>query len=156
MSSAGNPDPASLPTRAVGTAGTEMTTVGKLATFESFLKKAGRIAGVVLTDVVKCAIPVASVVMIVDPEAAPAVEAFVASVKLVQTAVISVQQKWATEGSEANAQKFADVLAIVEQPVILMFEQAGIQVNLAYVTNLVDGVVAILNAQPGVVLRLAA
>ncbi len=68
---------------------------GKLAAFEGFLKKAGHIAGVVLTDIVRYLIPVASVVALADPAVAPAVEAFTASVKLVQATVISVQQKWA-------------------------------------------------------------
>lgn len=128
---------------------------GMLATFEGFLKKAGRVAGTALSDIVKYVIPVASVVAIADPGAAAAVEAFVASVKLVQTAVITVQQRWANQGSEADAQKLADVLAIVEEPVVLLFAQVGVEVNVAYVTNLVNGVVAMLNAQPGIVLPLA-
>lgn len=129
---------------------------GKLAAFEGFLKKAGHIAGVVLTDIVKYIIPVASVVSLADPAAAPAVEAFTASVKLVQAAVISIQQKWSSGGPEVNSQKLADVLAIVEQPVLTMFAQAGMKVDTAYVVNLVNGVVAILNAQPGVILPQAA
>ncbi len=129
---------------------------GRLVAFEGFLKKAGHIAGVVLTDIVKYVIPVASLVAVADPAAAPAVSAFTASVRLVQATAISVQQKWAVEGTAANAQKLADVLEIVEQPVITMFAQAGLQVDTAYVTNLVNGVVAILNAQPDVVLPKAA
>ncbi len=129
---------------------------GKLAAFEGFLKKAGHIAGVVLTDIVRYLIPVASVVALADPAVAPAVEAFTASVKLVQATVISVQQKWAAGGTSANTQKLADVLEIVELPVVTMFAQAGLQVDTAYVTNLVNGVVAILNAQPGVILPAAA
>ncbi len=135
---------------------TAVLTAGKLAVFEGFLKKAGHIAGVVLTDIVKYAIPVASIVAVADPAAAPAVEAFVASVKLVQATVISVQQKWSGAGSSGNVQKLADVLEIVEAPVVTMFAQAGVQVDTAYVTNLVNGVVAILNAQPGLVLPAAA
>ena len=134
----------------VGTAATGKT--GKLAAFEGFLKKAGHIAGVVLADIVKYAIPVASVVAVADPQVEPAVAAFTASVKLVQGAVVAVQQRWAAQGPAANAQKLADVLEIVEQPVVTMFAQAGLQVDAAYVTNLVNGVVAILNAQPAVVL----
>ncbi|GAC1357681.1 MAG: hypothetical protein NVSMB3_04420 [Acidobacteriaceae bacterium] len=129
---------------------------GKLVAFEGFLKKAGHIAGVVLTDIVKYAMPVASLVAVADPETAPAVAAFTASVRLVQATVVSVQQKWATSGSEANPQKLADVLEIVEQPVLTMFAQAGVQVDKTYVTNLVNGIVAILNAQPGAVLQKAA
>ena len=72
---------------------------------------------------------------------------------MVQTAVVSAQQRWAGEGSAANTQKLADVLATVEQPVILMFAQVGLSVDTAYVTNLINGVVAILNAQPAVLLQ---
>jgi len=138
-----------------GTTQSAGTKTGKLAAFEGFLKKAGHIAGVVLTDILKYAIPVASLVAVADPEVAPAVVAFTASVKLVQAAVISVQQKWSAAGSEANGQKLADVLEIVEQPIVTMFAQSGTQVDRAYVTNLVNGVVAILNAQPGIVLPKA-
>ena len=161
----GNAGPATTPTPAVQTpTPTPATTqpapttpkTGKLAAFEGFLKKAGHIAGTVLADVIKYAVPVASVVSIADPAAAPALEAFTASVKLVQATVISVQQRWSTQGSEANTQKLADVLSIVETPIVTLFSQAGIAVDTAYVTNLVNGVVAILNAQPGVVLPTAA
>ena len=158
----GNAGPATLTSPAVQTP-TPATTqpaptpkAGKLAAFEGFLKKAGHIAGTVLADVIKYAVPVASVVSIADPAAAPALEAFTASVKLVQATVITVQQRWSAQGSEANAQKLADVLSIVEAPIITLFSQAGIAVDKAYVTNLVNGVVAILNAQPGVVLPNAA
>lgn len=130
--------------------------VGKLAVFEGFLKRAGHTAGVVLKDILKYAIPVASLVAVADPEVAPAVVAFTASVKLVQATVISVQQKWSASGPEANPQKLADVLEIVEQPILTMFAQSGVHVDRAYVTNLVNGVVAILNSQPGIVLPKAA
>ncbi len=128
----------------------------KLAAFEGLLKTAGHIAGVILADIVKYVIPVASIVAVADPAAAPLVEAFTASVKLVQASVISVQQKWVAEGSQANAQKLSDVLAIVEEPILTMFAQVGVQVDTPHVTNLVNGVVAILNAQPGAVLSKAA
>lgn len=123
-------------------------TEGKLAEFQSFLKGAGHLAGVVLSEIVHFAIPLASLVSLADPELAPASEAFAASLKLVQTTVIAVQQRWAAEGSAANAQKLADVLEIVEQPIVTMFAQAGTSVDTTYVTNLVNGVVALLNALP--------
>ena len=125
---------------------------GALATFEGFLKTAGHVAGVVLSEIVKFVVPIAQVAAIADPAAAPALTAFTTSLQLVQTAVVSAQQRWATQGSAANTQKLADVLETVEKPVILLFAQVGLSVDTAYVTNLVNGVVAILNAQPGVVL----
>ncbi len=126
---------------------------GSLASFNGFLKTAGRVAGVVLSEIVKFVVPMAQVAAVADPAAAPALAAFTTSLQLVQTAVVSAQQRWAGEGSAANTQKLADVLATVEQPVVLMFAQAGLSVDSAYVTNLINGVVAILNAQPAVVLQ---
>lgn len=125
---------------------------GKLVAFEGFLKKAGKMAGVVLADIVKYVVPIAAIVSVVEPETAPVIGAFVASVKLVQSTVIAAQQRWISEGPAANGQKLADVLAIVEQPIVTMFAQAGIEVDTGYVVNLVNGVVAILNAQPATML----
>ena len=126
---------------------------GALTAFNGFLKTAGHVAGVVLSEIVKFVVPVAQVAAVADPAAAPALAAFTTSLQLVQTAVVSAQQRWAGEGSAANTQKLADVLATVEQPVILMFAQVGLSVDTAYVTNLINGVVAILNAQPAVLLQ---
>ena len=120
----------------------------KLKEFEGFLKKAGHITDVVLGDLVRYAIPLASLAIAADPAAAPAASVFSAALKLVQTTVLAAQQKWNSEGSAANSQKLADVLTIVEDPVISMFASVGVKVDSAYVTNLVNGVVAILNAQP--------
>ena len=130
----------------VGTGGKALTA------FEGFLKTAGHILGVVLADIVKFVVPVVQIAAVADPAAAPAVAAFTTSLKLVEAAVVSAQQRWAAEGSAANAQKLADVLETVEGPITLLFAQAGIAVDTGYVINLVNGVVAILNAQPGVVL----
>ena len=136
--------------------GTGTPAGGAVTVFQGFLKTAGHVANVVLSEIVKYVVPMAQVVAVADPAAAPALAAFTTSLQLVQTAVISAQQRWAGEGSAANTQKLADVLATVEQPVILMFAQAGLSVDTAYVTNLITGVVAILNAQPAVVLQGAA
>lgn len=140
--------PASSAVAAASAGPAPRATSGKLAEFQGFLKSAGHLAGVVLSEIVHFALPLASLVSVADPELAPAAEAFLASLKLVQTTVIAVQQRWASEGSAANAQKLADVLEIVEQPVVTMFAQAGLRVDTAYVTNLVNGVVALLNAMP--------
>ena len=110
----------------------------------------------VLSEIVRYAIPLASLAGIADPAVAPASSAFAASLRLVQATVIAAQQRWAGEGSAANAQKLADVLETVEQPIITMFAQVGVQVDTAYVTNLVNGVVALLNAQPAPQMATAA
>lgn len=127
-------------------------TTTKLQAFEGFLKKAGHIAGVVLSEIVSHIIPLATVVELLNPAAATAVAAFMEAVKLIQTTVISIQQRWATQGSEANSQKLADVLLIVEGPIVALFAEAGIAVDTPYVINLINGVVALLNAQPGALL----
>lgn len=134
------------------TATTAAPSGGALAAFEGFLQTAGHVAGVVLSEIVKFVVPIAQVAAVVDPAAAPALTAFTTSLQLVQTAVVSEQQRWAAQGSAANTQKLADVLETVERPIILLFAQVGLSVDTAYVTNLVNGVVAILNAQPGAVL----
>lgn len=126
------------------------STGSKLQTFEGFLKRAGQTAGVVLSDLVKYVLPIAQVAALADPAISPAVAAFTTSVHLVQTTVLTTQQRWASQGAAANTQKLADVLTVVEQPIILLFAQAGLHIDTDYVVNLVNGVVAILNAQPAV------
>ena len=151
-----NPSGALIPPTTTTTGPLPVTTTssggGRLVAFEGFLKRAGHIAGVVLSDIVKYAIPLASIAAVADPSVAPEATAFAASLKLVQATVLSAQQRWVAEGSASNAQKLADVLETVETPIVTMFAQAGVEVDTAYVTNLVNGVVAILNAQPGAVL----
>ena len=145
---AGTPVPTSAGSTGTSSTGTGLS--GSLQAFEGFLKKAGQVAGVVLSEIVKYVVPVVQVAAIADPAAAPALAAFTTSLELVQTAVVTAQQRWVQEGSAANSQKLADVLEIVEQPIVVLFAQAGIRVDTAYVTNLVNGVVAILNSQPAV------
>ena len=128
---------------------------GKLQAFEGFLRRAGQTAGVVLSELVRYVVPIAEVAALVDPELSPAVAAFTTSVRLVQATVLSAQTRWANEGSAANTQKLADVLTVVEQPIILLFAQAGLHVDTDYVVNLVNGVVALLNAQPAATLAVA-
>lgn len=129
---------------------------GELQEFQGFLKTAGHLVGVLLADVVKYALPIAGVVVSVTaPQLSPAEEAFAASVKMVMSTVLTIQQKWAAQGPAANTQKLADVLEIVELPIVTMFAQAGLGVDATYVTNLVNGVVALLNAQPAVQFQAA-
>ncbi len=122
--------------------------VQKAQVYEGFLKRAGHVAGLVLADVVKFVVPVMQAAVLVDPAAAAAMQAFTTSLQLVQATVIATQQRWAAEGSAAHDKKLADVLTVVEQPIVQMFQQVGLQVDTAYVVDLVNGVVAILNAQP--------
>lgn len=126
---------------------------GTLQEFEGFLKAAGHAAGLVLADVVKYALPIATVVSVAVPPGSAAEQAFAASLTMVLNTVIVVEQKWSALGS-ADAQKLADVLQIVEQPMVTLFAQAGFAVDALYVTDLVNAVVALLNAQPAVIFPL--
>ena len=127
---------------------TMKSTGGKLQAFEGFLRRAGQTAGIVLSELVRYVVPIAQVAALADPAISPAVAAFTTSVRMVQATVLSAQTRWANEGAAANTQKLADVLTVVEQPIILLFAQAGLSVDTDYVVNLVNGVVALLNAQP--------
>lgn len=129
------------------------TGVGSLQTFEGFLKKAGRLVGVVLSDIAKLALPITSILAAISPKMPAPEAAFVATVQLIGNAVIAVEQKWAAMGTAAGAQKLADVLVLVEQPAIALFAAAGMTIDIGYVVDLVNGIVALLNAQPGGVLE---
>ena len=119
------------------------------AAFEGFLKKAGRLVGVVLSDIAKLALPIASYLIAASPRMSGTESAFLAAVELISNAVIAIEQKWATLGAATGAQKLADVLVLVEQPVMALFAEVGVAVDAVYVVNLVNGIVALLNAQPG-------
>ena len=75
-----NPAGALTPVTAAGTSST--VKASNLVAFEGFLKKAGHLAGVVLSEIVKYAIPLASLTAVADPGAAPLANAFAASLKL--------------------------------------------------------------------------
>ena len=124
--------------------------IGGLQVFEGFLKSVGHVVGVLLSDVVKYAVPIVTVISVTSTPASAAEEAFAAALLMVLNTVVLIEQKWASLGSAADSQKLADVLQIVEQPIALLFAQAGYSVDVAYVTNLVNAVVALLNAQPAV------
>lgn len=132
----------------VATLGTN-TAAGSLRAFEGFLKKAGRLVGVVLSDIAKLALPIAALLSAISPKMPAAEAAFVATVQLIGNAVIAVEQKWAAMGTATGAQKLEDVLLLVEQPAIALFAEAGMTIDTGYVVNLVNGIVALLNAQPG-------
>ncbi len=123
--------------------------------FEGFLKTAGKLVGMVLSETVKYAVPISALLGVATP-GLPAGEAvFLSAVQLTGNAVIAIEQKWSSVGPGSGAQKLADVLVIVEQPVLALFADAGLTVDATYVTNLVNGIVALLNAQPGDALAAA-
>lgn len=120
--------------------------------FEGFLKTAGRLVGVVLSEIVKYAVPISVLIGAATPNLPAEEGAFLSVVQLIGNAVIAMEQKWSSFGPGSGTQKLADVLVLVEQPVVVLFADAGLTVDGTYVTNLVNGIVALLNAQPGNVL----
>ena len=122
---------------------------GALQTFEGFLKRAGRLAGVVLSEISKLALPLTSLLSAISPKMPGPEAAFVAAAQLIGNAVIAVAHSGPAAGPATGAQKLADVLVLIEQPVLALFADAGLAVDTGYVINLVNGIVALLNAQPG-------
>ncbi len=140
-----------MSTRTVDT-GQAVAETRSLQAFEGFLQKAGKLIGVALLDVVRFALPISALVGAAEQNQSAEEAAFLASVQLIGGAVIAIEQKWSADGSTTGAQKLADVLLLVEQPVIALFAAAGLTVDSAYVVSLVNGIVAMLNAQPADVL----
>jgi hypothetical protein len=125
-----------------------MTTIE--AKFESWLSVAGKdfLKGLGFAE--KYVIPVASLVALLFPGAAPAATGIVNSVQLIQTAVTEVEQKYAAANVPSSGpQKYADVLQIVAPVVTDALTKEGVKnVNQAYIGSIVNAVVAVLNAQP--------
>lgn len=124
--------------------------VRSMQAFEGFLKAAGKLVGVVLSDIVKYAVPISALLGVATPGLPAEEAAFLSAVQLIGNAVIAIEQKWSSVGPGSGTQKLADVLVLIEQPVVVLFADAGLAVDATYVTNLVNGIVALLNAQPGV------
>ncbi len=83
------------------------------------------------------------------PSEATAVAGTANVIQLILNAVATVEAKWAAgnESSKNGAQKFGDVLTLVEGTVTDLLAHLGIQANTAYVTNLINIVVSILNVR---------
>lgn len=96
------------------------------------------------------AIPVETLVALLFPATAPVMSAAEDATTLIQNSVLAVEQKFAASGmqSGSGAQKLAEVLTLSQGAVTTLLAQAGITASTAYITSLVNAVVAILNAQP--------
>lgn len=100
----------------------------------------------------------AALASLLFPAEAPAImageTAFVNVAGIIQSAVAEVEQKYAlvkvADANKSGAQKSADVLALVSQVVIADLGKLKITANVAYVQQLINAVVAILNV-PSVV-----
>ena len=117
--------------------------------FVGFLESAGKDFMKGLAFVVKYAIPVEKLVALLFPSLAPEATAAVDATTLLQNAIILVEQKYAASGvqSGTGAQKAAEVLILAEQSVTSLLASAGVKADTAYIQNLVNAIVAIMNVQ---------
>jgi hypothetical protein len=118
--------------------------------FESVLSSIGKDFEKGLAFAVKYAAPVASLVALLFPATVAADSTVVTATDLIQNAVLVVEQKYAASGAQSGtgAQKLSEVLTLTQAAVTNLLAQEGITANTAYITSLVNAVVAILNAQP--------
>jgi hypothetical protein len=87
---------------------------------------------------------------LIFPAEAAGISGVVNTTQLIQSAVASVQQKFAAAGpGKAGASALAsDVLTIVTPTVTQLLTEGGVKnVNSTYIQNIVNAVVAILNVQ---------
>jgi hypothetical protein len=117
--------------------------------FISFLEAIGKDFAKGLAFAVKLAIPVASLAELLFPGMAPTVTTGVDVATLIQNAVLIVEQKFTAAGmqSATGAQKLAEVLLLTQEAVTSLLTEGGVTADAAYVTSLVNAVVAILNVQ---------
>lgn len=119
--------------------------------FVSILDQVGKDAEKGLVFAVKYAVPVAGLVSLLFPAAAPAATGAATAIGLIQNAVLEVKAKSAAlPGGLTSEQMLADELQLVEAAVISLLAQEKITVNSAQVSKYVQAVVAILNTQPAV------
>jgi hypothetical protein len=119
--------------------------------FVTLLSKIGSYFKEGLAFVEKYMVPASALVTLLFPSAAPEAAGVLTSIQLIQTAVTEIEQKYAASGAAGGTgtQKLADVLTIVTPVVTTLLTQEGVKnVNQAYITSIVNAVVAILNAQP--------
>jgi len=119
--------------------------------FTSVLETVGKGFAKGLKWAVEYAVPVAKLVGLLFPAAAPAATEVADATSLIQTAVLLVEQKYAASGvqSGTGAQKLSEVMLLTEQSVTALLAKAGITSDSSYIANLVSAVVAILNVQSG-------
>lgn len=116
--------------------------------FVSVLDQVGKDSEKGLLFAAKYAIPVATLVSLIFPAAAPEASGAVTAIGLIQNAVLEVKAKSSALPSGLTPdQMLADEIQLVSPAVIRLLGQEKINVNSAQVSNIVKAVVAILNAQ---------
>lgn len=99
------------------------------------------------------AVPVEKLVALLFPAAAPVAAGVADATTLIQNAVLLVEQKYAASGVQTGtgSQKLAEVLTLTSQAVTSLLAQTGVSADTAYITSLINAVVAILNVQQSAV-----
>ena len=118
-------------------------------TFTSILESIGKGFAKGLTWAVTYALPVEKLVATLFPAAAPVATGLADATTLIQNAVLLVEQKYTAANMQSGTgpQKLAEVMLLAEPIVTQLLTAAGITATSAYIQNLVNAVVAILNVQ---------
>ena len=118
-------------------------------TFTGVLEEIGKGFEKGLSWAVQYAVPVERLVGLLFPAAAAETTTLANATGLIQTAVLSIEQKFAAAGKQSGtgAQKLAEVLLVAQPVVQQLLQQAGITADASYLQSLVSAVVAILNVQ---------
>lgn len=117
--------------------------------FLTIMEAIGRDAKIILTDVEKYLPAAAGLASLLFPAQTAAIAGVVNATDLIQKAVTSVEQKYAALGNATGSgtQKAAEVISIVGPTVTQLLTAEGLPVNSAYVQNIINAVVAVLNVQ---------
>lgn len=117
--------------------------------FISILDFVGKEAEKGLVFAVKYAVPVASLVSLIFPAAAPEATGAVVAINLIQNAVLEIKAKSAAlPAGLTPAQMLADELQLVAPAVTEILAKENIKVDNAQIQKYIEAVVAILDAQP--------
>jgi hypothetical protein len=117
--------------------------------FVSVMELIGNDVKIAWSEVVKYLPAAAKLAELIFPAQTAVIGSAINSVDLIQQAVVTVEQKFAAAGNATGtgAQKLAQVLSIVSPTVTQLLSEEKIPVNSAYISDIVNAVVAILNVQ---------
>lgn len=120
--------------------------------FVSVMETIGKDVKAVWADVVKYLPAAATLAELIFPAQTAVIGSAINSVDLIQQAVATVEQKFAAAGNPVGtgAQKLAQVLSIVSPTITQLLSTEKVPVDTAYITDIVNAVVAILNVQTSV------
>lgn len=119
--------------------------------FISVLETIGKDTEIGLEDVIKYVPGIASLAEVLFPTEAPlevaAANITVIVATMIQNTVLTIEARYAAlpAGTETNAQKLSDALAIVEAPAIALLQTIGISADATRITNAVKAVVSIFH-----------